>query len=115
MGGMPTGTMPAGSLPTGGMPTGGMSTGGMSTGNHLGMPIRVPQANLAPQLRVRRATGPHSTVREVAPLSDRSPEATRNLMNLMQQGWQHGRVDDLEAPLGAPVERNDSEGGNGTH
>jgi hypothetical protein len=26
---------------------------------------------------------------------------------LMQQGWQHGRVDDLEDPEGAP--------GNGTH
>jgi hypothetical protein len=79
------------------------------------MPIRVPQASLAPQLRARRDTEPQEAATDVPAISERSPEMTRNLMNLMQQGWQHGRVDDLDDPEGAPTERNDSEDGNGTH
>jgi hypothetical protein len=35
-------------------------------------------------------------------------------MTLMQQGWQQGRVDDLNDPSGAPADRNDSEDRNGT-
>jgi len=33
-------------------------------------------------------------------VDERSPEATRNLMILMQQGWERGRVDDLDDPAG---------------
>ena len=36
----------------------------------------------------------------------RSPEATRSMLSMMQQGWRRGRVDDLDDPEGAP--------GNGT-
>ena len=32
----------------------------------------------------------------------RSPEATRSMLSLMQQGWRRGRVDDLDHPDGAP-------------
>jgi hypothetical protein len=78
------------------------------------MPVRVPQARLAPQLRARRDTGPQEAARDVPAISERSPEATRDLMNLMQQGWQHGRADDLDHPTGAPTERDDSEDRNGT-
>jgi signal transduction histidine kinase len=77
-----------------------------SSGSHLGMPIRVPQASLAPQLQSRRGAGPQTAPPEVAlevPQADeRSPEATRNMLIMMQQGWRRGRVDNLEDPEGAP-------------
>jgi signal transduction histidine kinase len=82
-----------------------------SSGTHLGMPIRVPQASLAPQLQSHKASQ-QETVRDAAA---RSPEANRDLMILMQQGWQRGRADDLDNPEGAPGNgMTDSEAGNGT-
>jgi signal transduction histidine kinase len=80
--------------------------GPMSSGSHLGMPIRVPQASLAPQLRARRGEATHPAEPETPEIDTRSPEATRNMLILMQQGWRRGRVDDLDNPQGAP--------GNGT-
>jgi hypothetical protein len=86
-----------------------------SSGSHLGMPIRVPQASLAPQLRAgangsqqaegRQADGQQADGQQAeggtAPdVGARSPEATRNLMIMMQQGWERGRVDDLDDPAG---------------
>jgi hypothetical protein len=73
--------------------------------SHLGMPIRVPQASLAPQLRARRATGAQAAAPDTPDIDERSPEATRSMMLLMQQGWQRGRVDDLDDPQGAPDDR----------
>ena len=81
--------------------------GPMPSGSHLGMPIRVPQASLAPQLRGRRSEAPHPAEREAA--DTRSPEATRNMLISMQQGWRRGRVDDLDNPEGAPGDGTDSE------
>ena len=90
-------------------------------GSHLGMPVRVPQASLAPQLRARREAAREQSReaaqeqgrqaareqgREAADVDTRSPEATRRMLSLMQQGWRRGRVDDLDNPQGAP--------GNGT-
>ena len=72
-------------------------------GSHLGMPIRVPQASLAPQLRSRREPGAQTAPRDAPEANGRTPEATRNMMALMQSGWQRGRMDDLddlEAPKG---------------
>jgi signal transduction histidine kinase len=66
------------------------------SGNHLGMPIRVPQASLAPQLRLGRDPGPQAPPPESPDVDQRAPEATRNMMLTMQQGWQRGRVDDLD-------------------
>ena len=70
------------------------------------MPIRVPQASLAPQLRARRDAASQPAEREAPEADTRSPEATRNMLILMQQGWRRGRLDDLDNPEGAP--------GNGT-
>jgi hypothetical protein len=70
------------------------------------MPIRVPQASLVPQLRARRQADRQATASEEPKVHERPPEVTRNMMALMQQGWQRGRVDDLDQPEGAP--------GNGT-
>ncbi len=85
--------------------------GPASSSSHLGMPIRIPQASLAPQLRARhdaaaRTVGQMSGEQEAPEADPRSPEAARNMLILMQQGWQRGRVDDLDDPEGAP--------GNGT-
>jgi signal transduction histidine kinase len=74
----------------------------VSLGSHLGMPIRVPQASLAPQLRARTDTGSQPAVREGADVSQRSPESTRDMLILMQHGWERGRLDDLDDPNGAP-------------
>jgi signal transduction histidine kinase len=73
------------------------------SGRYLGMPIRVPQASLAPQLRAQGGAAPQEAVEGQATESrTRSPEATRTMLTLMQQGWRRGRVDDLDDPGGAP-------------
>jgi signal transduction histidine kinase len=82
-------------------------SGPTSSGSHLGMPIRVPQGSLAPQLRAQQRDATAQQEPAVPEAGQRSPEATRDMLILMQQGWQHGRVDDLENPEGTP--------GNGTH
>jgi hypothetical protein len=75
--------------------------GPASSGRHLGMPVRVPRASLAPQLRARRGAAPQEGAEDRAPeVHTRSPEATRNMLTLMQQGWRLGRVDDLDDPEG---------------
>jgi hypothetical protein len=74
----------------------------MSSDSHLGMPIRVPQASLAPQLRGRTDFGWWTTGPEEPEVDERPPEVTGNMLALMQQGWQRGRVDDLDDPEGAP-------------
>jgi hypothetical protein len=71
-----------------------------SAGSHLGMPIRVPQASLAPQLRTPGDSDEQVASSTPADIDARSPEATRNMMIMMQQGWERGRVDDLDDPAG---------------
>ena len=83
----------------------GALAGAASSGSHLGMPIRVPQASLAPQLRANGGDPevPQAGADDDAPGAGvRSPEATRSMLASMQQGWRRGRVDDLEHPEGAP-------------
>ena len=76
--------------------------GPVSSGSHLGMPIRVPQASLSPQLRGPRQADARAVAREEpAAVDQRSPEKTRDLMISMQQGWLRGRADDLDDPHGA--------------
>jgi signal transduction histidine kinase len=91
---------PGGAIPA--IPS-GAAADPLSSGSHLGMPIRVPQASLAPQLRARGAGAqpPQAPAEDTTP-GPRSPEATRNMLTLMQQGWRRGRVDDLDDPEGAP-------------
>jgi hypothetical protein len=69
------------------------------------MPIRVPQANMAPQLRAQRDADPQEPQDppEDEPwFGARSPEATRSMLTMMQQGWRRGRMDDLDDPEGVP-------------
>ena len=72
------------------------------------MPIRVPQASMAPQLRDQRGADPQDPQDPQAAEDDvpwfgaRSPEATRSMLTMMQQGWRRGRMDDLDDPEGVP-------------
>jgi signal transduction histidine kinase len=72
--------------------------GEAAAGSHLGMPIRVPQANLAPQLRSQRNGSAPTAPSRGPDVDERAPEETRNMMILMQQGWERGRIDDLDEP-----------------
>ncbi|HEX3963464.1 MAG TPA: nitrate- and nitrite sensing domain-containing protein, partial [Trebonia sp.] len=56
-----------------------------SPGRHLGMPVRVPQASMAPQLRARDQTDWGQGGREETSVDDRAPEATRDMLAQMQQ------------------------------
>ena len=76
-------------------------------GTHLGMPIRVPQASLAPQLRPGSDSARRRGSREAPDVEQRAPEATRDMMMTMQQGWQRGRVDDLDDLDDAPSQGTD--------
>ncbi|MEV0344981.1 sensor histidine kinase [Nonomuraea sp. NPDC050680] len=49
-----------------------------------GLPMRVPQANMAPQLRAARRA-------DRSAVSVRSPEELAQIMSSMQRGWQQGR------------------------
>src|SRR5215469_8017862 len=53
-----------------------------------GLPVRVRQANLAPQLRTQPAAG---SVDDGEPPAGPSPEAARSTMTALQLGWQRGR------------------------
>ena len=54
----------------------------------LGLPRRIRQANLAPQLR---ETGPQSIIGLDNEPGFRSPEEARATMTAIQQGWERGR------------------------
>jgi signal transduction histidine kinase len=73
------------------------STAGESADpTYRGLPRRVRQASLAPQLRGQARTQPPAGRPAPADPPDRSPEEHRDLMSSLQQGWQRGRVDDLD-------------------
>jgi signal transduction histidine kinase len=80
-----------------------------SAGTHRGLPIRVRQANIAPQLRADSQPDSAAGAPPADPTAARSPEQTRNMMDSLQQGWQRGRTDDLDGLGGGP----DDEPGNG--
>jgi hypothetical protein len=68
-----------------------------------GLPQRVRQASLAPQLRGATRTRPPAS----PAASPRSPETARSVMAAYWQGWQRGLSDDDVVPGGrrAPQER----------
>lgn len=73
---------------------------------YRGLPRRVRQASMAPQLH-NRARGPAAEPSRYEP-SGRSPEQTRSKMSSLQDGWQRGRADELDWPAdsgGVPVRR----------
>jgi len=81
-----------------GYPAGNVDGGGNS--DYKGLPRRVRQANLAPQLRSSAAAGPDGPT-GVPRASAASLSDMRNTLSAMQRGWQQGRAQSQQ----------DSEGG----
>ena len=78
--------------------------GPAARGTHRGLPRRMRQASIAPQLRGAGGAAPAAPPAAAAGPQPRSPEMTRSLMSALQDGWQRGRVDDLDDPPGGPDE-----------
>jgi signal transduction histidine kinase len=86
-----------------GRPTNGTADGG----TYLGLPRRVRQASLTPQLRGPLGAEPATSLlhsREAAQSSARSPEQAGSRLSALQDGWLRGRVDDLDSPVVDPTE-----------
>ncbi|MEU8245472.1 nitrate- and nitrite sensing domain-containing protein [Nonomuraea sp. NPDC048916] len=76
---------PAGPSPVGTAPVGAATAPPPDTADDLdGLPVRVRQASLAPQLRK-----PHP--RDEPDVTTRSPEELLRVMSSMQEGWRQGR------------------------
>ena len=73
----------------------------------LGLPVRVRQASLAPQLRER---GP-GTDGEDRVASAPSPEAARSIMTALQRGWERGRY--ISGSVQPPSDSSTESSGNG--
>ncbi|MWA06382.1 hypothetical protein F8568_039770 [Actinomadura sp. LD22] len=88
-GGEDRGTVDGGERPRG-------AEGGSPAGTHAGLPRRVRQENLAPQLRKEPPPLPPPVGGGTAGGVARSPEEARSLMASVQQGWRRGRASDGE-------------------
>ena len=89
--------------PAPGRPTNGTAAGG----TYLGLPRRVRQASLTPQLRGPLGAEPATSLlhsREAAESSARSPEQASSRLSALQDGWLRGRVDDLDSLVADPSE-----------
>jgi signal transduction histidine kinase len=73
--------------------------------DELGLPRRVRQASLAPQLRDDEPSQPPAAAAD-GPAGDRSPEQTRSLMTAIQHGWQRGRSDADPSGAGTAADGN---------
>jgi hypothetical protein len=85
--------------PAPGPPTNGTANGG----TYLGLPRRVRQASLAPQLRGQLGAEPATSLLhmdEVDEPSALSPERAGSRLSALQDGWLRGRLDDLDSPEG---------------
>ncbi|GGO96938.1 histidine kinase [Wenjunlia tyrosinilytica] len=83
--------------------------------NEYGLPRRVRQANLAPQLRAAQAEAA-AAAQEAPPARERSADEVRSRMASFQRGWQRGRnaTEDTEDAEGGPHgDRADSTDGPG--
>jgi signal transduction histidine kinase len=88
-------------------------SGPAEAGTHLGMPRRIRQASLAPQLRNSPPPAARVTSTGLNGPSARSPEQARSLMSALQAGWQHGRTDDLDHPASPVGDEPDDSWGTG--
>jgi histidine kinase/DNA gyrase B/HSP90-like ATPase len=84
-------------VPNGSGP-GRVANGTAGGGTYRGLPRRVRQAHLAPQLRGLLGTPTAEAPHQADGPAGRPPEQTGSLMSAMQAGWLRGRLDDLEPP-----------------
>jgi hypothetical protein len=66
----------------------------VSSGTHAGLPRRVRQANLAPQLKEAPAQLPEPEAQEEK--TERSPDEVRDLFSAFQRGNQRAREEDKD-------------------
>ncbi|HEY6315039.1 MAG TPA: nitrate- and nitrite sensing domain-containing protein [Streptosporangiaceae bacterium] len=71
-------------------------------GDAPGLPRRVRQASLAPQLRDNPPRRPTSAAVSAAPASGPTPAEIRQTMSALQRGWQEGRSQRMPAPGDSP-------------
>jgi hypothetical protein len=79
--------------------TGNYDSAGDEGGDTNGLPKRVRQASLAPQLRSSRAAGGKGSA-PVPPAAPPNPADVRNTFAAMQQGWKQGRSQQNRDPEG---------------
>ena len=65
---------------------------------YKGLPKRVRQANIAPQLRDRATPSSAASAASGDNVANRSPDDIRNALAAMQRGWQQGRARDQGGP-----------------
>jgi signal transduction histidine kinase len=97
-----------------GRPGNGTAAGG----TYLGLPRRVRQASLAPQLRGPLGAEPATSLldsREAAESSARSLEQASSRLSALQDGWLRGRLDDLDSLGAEPDLGGRPEGASGGH
>jgi signal transduction histidine kinase len=78
----------------------------LTGGTHRGLPRRIRQANLAPQLRGQATSAAAGAMARTKPaaageatgFAARSPEEIGTMMSSLQEGWRRGRVDDVDYP-----------------
>jgi hypothetical protein len=96
---------------------GGPAGGPGADGDAPGLPRRVRQASLAPQLRDNPPRRPTSAAVGAAPASGPTPAEIRQTMSALQRGWQEGRSQRMNAPgdspFGPPGPRPYPDGGQG--
>jgi hypothetical protein len=77
-----------------------MPTEGDVDESYKGLPRRVRQANLAPQLRDAPVAPGSPAVASGDNVANRSPDDIRSALSAMQRGWQQGREDGIDHPGG---------------
>jgi signal transduction histidine kinase len=100
-----TGPLPA--IPVDGDPgqADGLGADGLGAdGDIKGLPKRVKQASLAPQLRDNPPRRRTSAAPSAAPASGPTPAEIRQTMSALQRGWQEGRSQRVSGPGDSPFE-----------
>jgi signal transduction histidine kinase len=77
-----------------------------TAGTHAGMPRRIRQASLAPQLR---GSSPSGGGRTATGGGARTPQRARSVMSSMQSGWRRGRAEDATEATPADTNLNQGE------
>jgi hypothetical protein len=67
-------------------------------GDVRGLPRRIRQASLAPQLRDNPTRRPSAAAPSPGPASGPTPAEIRQTMSALQRGWQEGRSQQMTAP-----------------
>jgi signal transduction histidine kinase len=84
------------------LPPAGPQAAVAGAGTHLGLPRRLRQASLAPQLRDSPPQMLSAPLAQADLADARTPDQARSLMSSLQQGWQRGRTDEIQRTSAEP-------------